>query len=325
MSFIPTAERPILLVGAGRSGTNLIAMALGTSSELHNVYEQRYVWTHGMGRVTSDMRSPESATLATVGYIRRHFERQAQDLAEGVRLVDKTPANALRLDFCLRVFPEAKVINVIRNPFDNIASRIVELHKTGQEVEGGDTGGARDGRGAVLARRLRHFRDLVGRGNLPLDRIPAAVADQLPEKVRILTKGGAARYAERVPGLREVAEAAGPVAALCFQWRELVRAARQQGTALDPDRYLEVSYESLVQAPAETGQRITDFVGLAAPGSVIDYFTANARPETVGNWRRRLTPRQIDEIRTRLAPEIAWLGIDAHPTAAPTKPEAPAP
>lgn len=313
MNTSTASARPILLIGAGRSGTNLIAMALGSSVELFNAYEQRYVWTHGMARVSSDLRSPDNATPATVGYIRRHFARLANGLEHGVRLVDKTPANALRLDFCLRVFPEAKVINVIRNPLDNIASRLVELRKAGQEIEGSDTSTVRKGRIEVLAHQFCHFRDLVGRGNLPLDRIPAAIADQLPEQARILSKSEAVRYAERVPGIREVAEAEGLIAALCFQWRELVRAASQQRTALGPNQYLEVFYESVVQAPAATGQQITNFVGLTEPGPVIDYLRINARSNTVGNWRHRLTQSQIEEIRDRLAPEIAWFGFDTDP------------
>ncbi|OOY06987.1 MULTISPECIES: sulfotransferase [unclassified Thioclava] len=302
-----SATQPVLLIGAGRSGTNLIAMALGHSEELFNVYEQRYVWTKGIRSMKTDVRGPEEATDEVAGYIRAHFERQAGAQTKQVRLVDKTPSNALRLAFCLRVFPKAKVINVIRNPLDNIASRIVELQKAGQEVGGGD--GAPASRGQVLLGRINHARDLIKRGNIPLDRIPAAVFDQAPEKVRIALFGGSTRYAERVPGLREIVMAHGPIAGLCHQWRELVMTSVRDGRKLGDDRYFEVFYDDVVQKPEETGRMMTDFLELGRPEPVIDWLSNNAIPETVGNWRRRLTPVQRLEIIERLDSDIHFLNI----------------
>jgi hypothetical protein len=304
------AFRPILLIGAGRSGTNLIAKALGTSDELHNVYEQRYVWTKGMFSTKTDLRGPDDANEAVAGYVRAHFFQQVSAQAPGVRLVDKTPANALRLAFCLRVFPEAQIINVIRNPLDNIASRLVELQKAGRKVPGGD--GPSANRNSVFQSRIKHARDLIRRGNIPPDRIPAAILDQLPEKIRILMTGQAARYAERVPGLAEIEKAEGTIAALCHQWRELVMSSLREGRKLGSDRYLEIAYEDVVQTPTKIARNLTDFVKLDRPQPVADWLCENAKAETIGNWRRRLTKAQSNEITTRLESEMRYLGMDVN-------------
>lgn len=304
-------QRPILLVGAGRSGTNLVSMALGASDKLANVYEQRYVWTYGMAAGSDDVRAAESANDKVCRYIRAHFAKQAGQFDHDVRVIDKTPANALRLGFCLKVFPDAQVINILRNPYDNVASRIVELQKAGQALEGGDDATRNSSRGSVLGLRLRHARDLISRGNLPVDRIPYAVADQLPEKLRILFRGSAAQYAERVPGMREVAGKSGPIAALCHQWLQLVGQSTTEGRQLPEGSYLEIRYEDVVQRPRETGENLTAFVGLEDPSPVIDYLVDNARPETVGNWHRRLSQAQIEEVNGYLRGKIEDLCYDA--------------
>jgi hypothetical protein len=305
-NYYDSAMRPILLVGAGRSGTNLIAFALDASTKLSNVYEQRYVWTKGSRLLASDVRTSDEATRSVRDYIRNHFARQGAAAGPSVRLVDKTPANALRIEFCLSVFPEAQVINVVRNPFDNIASRIVELQKIGQDTEGGE--GTADGRVAVLRRRILHARDLISRGNITLDRLPIAFADQVLESIRIVATGQAARYAERVPGLSETVATQGNVAALCHQWRELVMTATRVGRVLGADRYLEVYYEDVVHSPAEVGRKMAQFIGLSDSQQVIDRLVAEARPESVGRASYRITADQYAEIKSRLASEIAFFG-----------------
>lgn len=57
-------------------------------------------------------------------------------------------------------------------------------------------------------------------------------------------------------------------------WRDRVRSARSAGQQVGPDRYLEVSYESLVDRPAEVLRNVCEFVGLEYCAEMLRYFEA---------------------------------------------------
>jgi len=293
---IASWERPILIVGAGRSGTNLLAMALDELPDLKNVYEQRYVWTKGAKDRGSDIRGVQDATQGTIAYIRRRFKK----LSGANRLIDKTPSNSLRVNFCREVFPEGQIIHVVRNPFDNIASRLHELKLLGVDAldqSKPEPEPKMRARGSILADRFTHARTLLARRNIPLDRLPSAVLDQVSETCRIALIGQGTRWGERVPGTEQVSKAFGVEAALAYQWLQCTAMVRLAAADLSSNQFLELRYEDLVLEPDRTGSLISAFLGVGNDTSLRSYLTDNARPETVNRYRDRLSSQQIDKIR----------------------------
>ena len=119
-------ERPVFAVGVPRSGTTSLFTLLRESSALDAALgESHAIWLlfhHPR------FRSWESAAIEPG--VRRPFERRAVEayFASQIdprrRLVDKTPANSLRLDHILELFPDARIVVMHRNPVDNINSLI---------------------------------------------------------------------------------------------------------------------------------------------------------------------------------------------------------
>jgi Sulfotransferase family len=79
--------------------------------------------------------------------------------------------------------------------------------------------------------------------------------------------------AQSVLGWRKVTERGGSVArfsafreervaTIACRWEWLVRLGREDGTALGPDVYHEIRYESLVAEPAAACERLCDFLGV---------------------------------------------------------------
>ena len=282
--------RPILIVGAGRSGTNLLAMALGALPGLHNAYEQRYVWTKGASPFASDIRGSTDCTPANAAWIRAHFAR----IGAGQRVVDKTPSNALRLGFCRAVFPAAQIISVVRDPYDNIASRLRELGKIGHTAtpEADVPAAAARGRVAILTDRIAHARRIVARGNVPLGLIPYAGLDQQTETARIAVSGRGQRWGERVPGMADISRAHGTAAALTHQWLACRTQVDLASADMDADSILTIRYEDMVQVPGTTATRVAEFLGLPDATDLDTYLRANARADTVGQAAARMTPTQ---------------------------------
>ena len=120
-------EKPILIIGAPRSGTHMVFRVLGKSrdlahwrpSEAHEVWEADH---HPAFRGwESNVLAAGDATPESIARIRREFL-----LVAGTRrrLVDKNPRNVLRIPFIERVLPDARYIFIKRDGRDTTNSLI---------------------------------------------------------------------------------------------------------------------------------------------------------------------------------------------------------
>jgi len=132
----PVLERPIVILSAPRAGSTLLfetlAQAAGVytiGGESHQLIESIAALRPGRGVVNSNRLTRRDATTAIVAELRARFtgrihDRDGQPPASGasVRLLEKTPKNALRVPFLLEVFPDAQFIFLQRDPRANLSS-----------------------------------------------------------------------------------------------------------------------------------------------------------------------------------------------------------
>lgn len=124
------AAQPVVIIGAGRSGTNLLRDVL---SQLAGVDtwpcdEINYIWRHGNRAHPTDEFTAAHATENVTQFIRSSFAKRIRqsDLSnypEGERFIlEKTCANSLRVPFVDAVLPEARYIFLVRDGRDVVAS-----------------------------------------------------------------------------------------------------------------------------------------------------------------------------------------------------------
>ena len=132
----PVLDRPIVILSAPRAGSTLLfetlAQAAGVytiGGESHQLIESIAALRPGRGIARSNRLTRSDATSAIVAELRQRFAGRIHDrdgLAPGsgasVRLLEKTPKNALRVPFLLEVFPEAQFIFLHREPRANLSS-----------------------------------------------------------------------------------------------------------------------------------------------------------------------------------------------------------
>ncbi|MGE3394566.1 MAG: sulfotransferase, partial [Steroidobacteraceae bacterium] len=133
---LPAIERPIIILSAPRAGSTLLfetlAQAAGVytiGGESHKLIESIGALRPGGGAVTSNRLTAQDAKPAIVTELRRRFAAQLRD-REGnppapgaaVRLLEKTPKNALRVPFLLEVFPDARFMFLRREVRANLSS-----------------------------------------------------------------------------------------------------------------------------------------------------------------------------------------------------------
>ena len=130
-------EAPIFIVGMPRSGSTLVEQILSAHSCVESTDELMFLGD--MARVLEDQGGYASR-------IRRLQPERLQALAEQyLRLtavfrsesspmfIDKNPNNFLHIGLIKRIFPRAKIINVIRDPLDNALSVFSQFFAEGHE------------------------------------------------------------------------------------------------------------------------------------------------------------------------------------------------
>ena len=132
----PVLERPIVILSAPRAGSTLLfetlAQAAGVftiGGESHQLIESIAALRPGRGVARSNRLTRSDATSAIVTELRQRFAGRIHDRdgrAPGsgakVRLLEKTPKNALRVPFLLEVFPDAQFVFLHREPRANLSS-----------------------------------------------------------------------------------------------------------------------------------------------------------------------------------------------------------
>jgi hypothetical protein len=132
----PVLERPLVILSAPRAGSTLLfetlAQAAGVytiGGESHQLIESIAALRPGRGVVSSNRLTRRDATTEIAAELRQRFagrihDRDGQPPASGahVRLLEKTPKNALRVPFLLEVFPDAQFIYLQRDARANLSS-----------------------------------------------------------------------------------------------------------------------------------------------------------------------------------------------------------
>jgi Sulfotransferase family len=105
-----------LVIGCARSGTSILGELLASHPDIKYVFEAHDVWDMaGTGVNNSHRLVAAHATPEVRDKIRSWFKKQQG--SAGI-IVEKCPRNTLRIPFLRAVFPEAKIIHIVRDGRD---------------------------------------------------------------------------------------------------------------------------------------------------------------------------------------------------------------
>jgi len=279
---------PIVVIGAPRSGTTILSRVLEAHPSLALIGEPRLTWRYG-NESKSDMLSVEDARSDVVAYIRNQFARET--LSQGKRrFVEKSPQNSLRVDFVNEVFPDSRIIHIIRDGRDSTLSIFDHWIRF--------SGGLPR---RWLERRLRevqwrrapfYAKELLRRA------LPRSMAPVVGPRI----------WGPRIPGLEQLVRELKLIEVCALQWRTCVEAGCHRGRALPPQRYMECRLEEF---SPELIRKVLDFCELEDDEAVWKKYEERYDPARLGERRSaRATPEQIETIMTWIEPTLRWLGYD---------------
>lgn len=261
-------NRPVVVVGAARSGTTLIRRALRRHPRVRAFdYERNYMWRYGNAGLEHDRLSPEEHLLPG---IREYIRSKFAGLVSGSerRPLDKTVANVLRLGYVHAVLPEAQIVHVIRDGRAAAAS-------------------ARD-RWRASAPPVYYLRKAA---TVPLRDLPVYVGRRAMGRLQALAGRDRepSTWGPRYPGIDADVREGRLIQVCARQWARCVEHGRDDADRLSDDRYVEIRYEAVVERPRESAGEILRFLGLAPTGEVEQWLEATADPSRRDRWRGRLS------------------------------------
>ncbi len=140
----PTYDRPVIVVAAPRSGSTALFETLAVTPQFMTVGGEAHWLVEGFrtlvpgapgvssNRLTAEHMTPELAVAMQARLTEKLRDGAEQPFAnqDSVRLLEKTPKNALRIPFFDKMFPDARYVFLWRDPAENISS-IMEAWKSG--------------------------------------------------------------------------------------------------------------------------------------------------------------------------------------------------
>jgi hypothetical protein len=227
----PKHERPVIILGAPRSGTTLLFRVLGRCQELgHLPREGHIMWRMFHHPRYAGWRSDAIGANQLRPGEKRFIHAYLGAFFKQKRFVEKTPENTLRIPYLLELFPDAHFVVIKRNPCDVINSLI-----NGWREESG---------------RYRSY--------------------YVPQDLRIPGHPHSRQWRfALVEGWRDLG--ATEVPRIAFeQWRQCVEGIQAGRELVPAERWSEVHLETLLAAPHATLQALLGRLDLDCTGSVLE-------------------------------------------------------
>lgn len=283
----PVEPPPVVIVGAARSGTNMLRDLLVRLPGFVTwpCDEINYVWRHGNREFPTDEFTRAMADEKTKSYILRQFAKFPRKSSETI--VEKTCATTFRCGFVHEVLPNARFINIIRDGRDVAASASLRWNAKLDLP--------------YILKKARY---------VPLSDVPYYGFNYFKARLyRIFAgKKRLSTWGPRFEGMDEVF-VNHPLAVGCaIQWKASVASALEQLKDIPPSQVLTVRYEELTQNPVEGLSNICQFLGAVADEALLQSIAKNVSSKSVGKWKGQLSEDDLAEIEAHAGPLLRQLG-----------------
>ena len=281
MSNPQLPDTSIILLGAPRSGTTLLAQVLRRHPSVAYWKEPRILWKYG-NELRSDLLSPRHATSSVRRYIRGQINEYVR--SEGkTHYFEKLPNHSLRMEFVEEVLPGCKFIHIRRSPAASISS-----------IRAKWLGNAEKLPAARLKKRVKE----ASLRQYP--RYTAILLHRLLKRLGLQKKRTLPFWGPELPGMRQLVDELRLVEVAALQWRYCTELAAAYGSTLPEDRYLEISLEEL---DVTMLRKVMQFANLSLSPDVEEFFMQKLNSERQHKSPYQLSEQDVTLIR-RWVPEI---------------------
>lgn len=282
--------KPIIIIGAGRSGTNILRDILCTVTGLATwpCDEINYIWRHGNRSYPTDELEKKHATPRVKKYIRNAFA-DIQQKYNADTVVEKTCANSLRVRFVNEIFPDAKFIHIIR-----------------------------DGRDVVNSARKRWKADLdIGyilkkARYVPKSDIPYYAWNYFANRINRLfsSDNRLSTWGPKFEGMDELSKNLSIEEICAYQWKRCIEKADYDLAQLNHERVYSITYADLIRIPDRELEALLQFLDIDIHTIDISSLSAMLHSDSLHKWKDQLDDEQVDKIIGIIKPTLEKFDFD---------------
>lgn len=294
IEFERKIHKPIIVLGCPRSGTSLVGRILAHHSLVAYWVEPRPVWMHGNAYRSDYMLGPEHLTPKIACYIDDVFDAFRRE-KDRERFAEKTPSNCLRVPFIFALYPDCRIVHIIRDGRDVARSQFKKQELPPKQRR--------------LKQRLRQT---------PIWEWPAYVPGLIRMAARPLFLKKRPKYwGPKILGWKDLVGKPHHVIA-SHVWNATVGAAQRDGRALPEQNYREIRFEHLMERPQHILEEILAFAELPHCDQMLEFATGWIDPTRKGRWDSVFTDVQVREMTDIMRPLLTELGyLNGEPDLAP--------
>ena len=273
--------QPIVIIGAPRSGTNMLRDVLCQFQKVGTwpCDEINYIWRHGNVGSETDEFSVDMARPKVKEFIRKEFDNFASDNDLNF-LVEKTCANSLRIPFVDQVIPEAKYIFIVRDGVDVVGSAAIRW-KAKLDL-------------SYIVKKVRY---------VPLLDIPYYALRYLGSRAYkfFSSEQRLSFWGPSYIGLNKDLKQHSLDEICALQWKHCVDSSSESFSSMPQDKVIKTSYESFVKNPIIELRKILEFCNIPFDDGSIKKSVAGVTKNSVGKGRSSLDERSIKNIENLIS------------------------
>ena len=281
---------PIIILGNTRSGTTIVQKVLATHPDVVGWYEPRTLWLYADPGRHHDEFDESNATDKVKEYIRKQFLK-FQERHENRVVIEKTPANILKIPYVRAIFPEATYLFIVRSPFSFISSVELKWQRTLTGM------GIRRRLQSTPMTQLHHY---AGR-----------FVKQYFDK-RVLRRKYQSLWGPRYQGIEQDLQTHDLLTVIARQWSVGSRKAEKDLALFEPGRVLRLRYEDFVEDPISDLERICAHCGLEMTKDMVRAANEWVAPDRQLKWQR-FDPRDLARILPEIDDEMQRHGYEVPP------------
>ena len=278
---------PIIIFGNTRSGTTIVQKVMATHPDIVQWYEPRTLWLCADPSRGHDEFDERDATDKVKWYIQEHFLKFQQQHGN-CTVMEKTPANILKIPYVRAIFPEATFLFIVRNPFSFISS--VEMKWQRPISSKG------------IRRRLKYT---------PMTQLPYYAGRLIRQQFdkRVLRRKYLSLWGPRYKGMAEDLQTHDLLTVIARQWSVCSRKAEKDLALFEPGRILRLRYEDFVEDPISDMERICAHCGLEMTNGMVRAANEWVKSDRQHKWQR-FDPRDLARILPEIADEMQRHGYE---------------
>lgn len=287
-------ERPIIIIGAARSGTKMLRAALSATPELVAFpYDINYIWKYNNYHIPHDELTKEDLTNEINQFIRNQFKKLLLK-NNAKRVLEKTVCNSLRVDFVKAIFPHCQIIHIYRDGRDVAADARLCWQSS------------------ILSSKIQSKRDLFKKIiNFPLKAAWPYLVNYLSNNIgHFFSKTKYVKsWGPRFRDIDECLKKYSLIEVCGIQWIKSVEFSLKSFSFLEENKeYINIRYEDLVRNPVRVLRKIADFLAIENFGPIQRFAEEKITDEFVGFWQKALSAEEIEKLLPHIRKYLEILG-----------------